>query len=164
MIPVLCTYLLVASEPQTTHFYDSYYDAMIEGLGDQHKYEEKTFERQGGEDTMEGKEVAKRELADAYEEQEEPYVENNEMYDEYPEELADDVDYEEYNERLNDQEESYNEDHERDSDRLNDILYDEDTFEGREAPEKEIEENNSNVDIREFTLMISKLLFRLAQI
>ena len=97
-----------------------------------------------------------------YDEQEEPYVENNDVYDEYPEELADQVDYE-YEDHNDNQKNNYDRNDEHDGNKLNNILYGDDKFEGREVPEEETEENSSKVDIREFTLMISKLLFRLAQ-
>ena len=115
----------------------------------------------GGEGDREGEtEHGRREID--YESPEEAFARNNDVYDEYHEELADgdDYQYEEYGDNHDD---SYHQNKVAEGNRLNNILYEDGKLEGREAPEEENAKESADVDIRQFTLMISKLLFRLAQ-
>eukprot|EP00090_Calanus_glacialis_P014456 TRINITY_DN23245_c0_g1_i1.p1 TRINITY_DN23245_c0_g1~~TRINITY_DN23245_c0_g1_i1.p1 ORF type:complete len:168 (-),score=46.37 TRINITY_DN23245_c0_g1_i1:51-554(-) len=161
-IPILFFSILVSAEPQTPQFQDSYYETMLAGLGENMPQNERTYEREQDDKLNSTPDIERREIKEMYDEQEEPYVENNDVYDEYPEELADQVDYE-YEDHNDNHLNNYDQNNDHDGNKLNSILYGDDKFEGREVPEEETEENSSKVDIREFTLMISKLLFRLAQ-
>ena len=160
VIPILFSSLLVAAEPQTPQFQDSYYETMLAGLGENLPQNERSYIREEENTLNEAPEIERREIMEMYDEQEEPYVENNDVYDEYPEEFADHADYE-YEDHNDNQENNYDQNDDHVGNKLNNILYGDD-IEGREVPEEETE-NSSKVDIREFTLMISKLLFRLAQ-
>merc|ERR1711872_723959 len=153
LVPVLCS-VLIAADPQTRQFHNSYYITMMEGLIDQPGHHSQPGVGGYGGDSVGGAELEQKEYSD--ETSEEAFSLDNNVYAEYHEPLADGVEYkyEEYKD-----EDYHNNEHE--GDKLNNILYEEEKLEGREAPEDNNVEKSSEVDIREFTLMISKLLFRL---
>ena len=134
-IPILFSSLLVAAEPQTPQFQDSYYETMLQGLGDNIPQNERSYKREAGETLNGAPEIERREIMQLYDEQEEPYVENIDIYDEYPEELADQMDYE-YEDHNDSQKNNYDRNDEHDGNKLNNILYGDDKFEGREVPER----------------------------
>ena len=158
ILPAICSVILVSGEPQTRHFHSSYYHTMIEGLGVEPHHVVGDY---GGEEDRVGEtEHGRREID--YESPEEAFARNNDVYDEYHEELADGDDYQ-YEEYRDNHDDSYHQNKEAEGSRLNNILYEDGKLEGREAPEEENAKESADVDIRQFTLMISKLLFRLAQ-
>ena len=149
------------ADPQTSQFLDTYYDAMIGDLTDAEEEMGKSVE-ENEEPFLTDSELENRNGRELIEKRKDRYANDVEaFYEDYQDERAYNADYE-YNESEEPDTEYYNNEFE-DGKRLHDILYDVDAAEGREIPEEKVEENDSKVDIREFTLMISKLLFRLAQ-
>merc|ERR1719206_903471 len=100
ILPAICSAILVSGEPQTRHFHSSYYHTMMEGLAEE---PHQLVGGYGGEGDREGESEHGRREVD-YESPEEAFARNNDVYDEYHEELADgdDYQYEEYRDSQND--------------------------------------------------------------
>ena len=108
---------------------------MLQRLGDNIPQNERSYKREAGETLNGAPEIERREIMQLYDEQEEPYVENIDIYDEYPEELAYQMDCE-YEDHNDSQKNNYDRNDEHDGNKLNNILYGDDKFEGREVPER----------------------------
>ena len=69
-IPILFFSILVSAEPQTPQFQDSYYETMLQGLGDNIPRNERSYKREAGETLNGAPEIERREIMQLYDEQE----------------------------------------------------------------------------------------------